>query len=373
MRRSLAALLLVMASLAGAAHADIRAFNAAVQAGDYRGATQAAAETWPTIDRASPDAVAIAREFAWIAMLADEPAVALGYARFLVDEGRTLAHPDATPATSRVLHDWAGLASTVSPQTRARLLASLNARATIAGNDLISARAAQVLHVEAWAAGDWQQAHAAAQLAIRFFGEVGATQSPALFELRRGLAASSFMQAKSPEAYNAVYDVATELHDLIAATSPGPTRERLAAEYFTAIAWGDAMYSALGSRQRSTPDRRQSITAGRKPMAELLYPAPGDASLPRCRISMASKISQPGFPYVSRFKDFGGVVIYALRVDPSGAFTNPRLLATAPHDGVAQEIADETRKWRWKLDSGSTANCRMPDTHVLTLEFALGR
>jgi hypothetical protein len=378
MRRLLAGLVLVAAAASGsgygAAHADIRSFNSAVEAGDFRGAVLAAAETWPEVDRGAPDAAGIAREFGWIAMLADEPGAALIYAKFLVEQGATLPHPDTTPAVSRVLMEWAGLAAATSPASRAKLVAALNARAATSGRDLISARAAQVLHVEAWRAGDWAQASLAAELAIRFLDEVGAGQSPARFEMRRGMAAASFMRAKTPEAYNAIYDVVEELHDLIAVTPEGSIRDRLASEYFSAAAWGDAMYSALGAKQRGTPDRRNTSGANRKAIGELLYPAPGDASLPRCRISLARTFKQPGFPFNNRFKDFGGVVVYALNVEPGGTFSEPRLLVSAPHEGVAEAVQGVIGTWRWRIDGGAQPPaCRLPETHILTFEFALGR
>lgn len=363
-----------LASLCAPAHADIRAFNAAVQSGDYRAAVAAANETWPAIDRAGPDAAAVAREFGWIAMLAGQPSTALTYARFLVEQGGALAHPDTSPAVSRVLHDWASLASAVSPQTRSRLLTSLQVRAGAAGRDLISARAAQALYIEAWQANDWQQAYAAAGLAIRFLDELGAGSTPARFEMRRGLAVSAFMQAKTPEAYNAVYDVAAELYDQVAVAPAGPIRNRLAGEYYAAVAWGDVLYSALGSRQKGTPDRRDKIHAGKKPVAELLYPAPGDPALPRCRIALARNFDNPGFPFVQRFKDFGGEVVYALDVEAGGMFSNARLLVSAPHSGFAESVEDVLTSWRWRIDGGSQPpNCRMPTVHIMTFEFTLGR
>lgn len=378
MRRTLTlvALALVASAMAPvSAQSDMQAFNSAVEAGDYRGASLVAAETWPAVDRTSPNAAAIAREFGWIAMLADEPSTALGYARFLVEQGRTLAHPDSTPAVSRVLFDWASLATVANPQARTRLMGSLNARAALAGRDLISARAAQVLHTEAWKAGDWAQASQAAELAIRFLDEVGAGQSPARFEMRRGMAAAAFMRAKSGEAYNAVYDVVEELHGLIAATPEGSIRDRLAGEYFAAAAWGDAMYSALGERgQRNVPDRRNTAGANRKPIAEVIYPAPGDVNIPRCRIALARNFKQPGFPYQARFKDFGGVVMYALTVEANGVFSEPRLLVSAPHEGVAEAVEDVISTWRWRIEGGAQPpGCRLPETHILTFEFALGR
>src|SRR5689334_5231783 len=109
-------LALAIATTPALAAADIKSFNAAVQSGDYRAAVAAANSAWPTVDRASPDAAAIAREFGWIAMLAEQPANALIYARFLVEQGPQLAHPDGSPAVSRVLFDWASFAAAPSAQ-----------------------------------------------------------------------------------------------------------------------------------------------------------------------------------------------------------------------------------------------------------------
>ncbi len=367
------AIALAMTAAPASASADINSFNAAVQSGDYRAAVAVANETWPTIDRASPDAAAIAREFGWIAMLADQPASALIYARFLLEQGPRLSHPDGSPAVSRVLFDWASLASAPSAQARATLLGSLKQRANAPGRDLISARAAHSLYADAWAASDWAMTTEAAGLAIRFLDEAGAGASPARFELRRGYAVSAFMRGKSADAYNAVYDIAAELYAEIAKTPPGAMRDRLASEYFSATAWGDALYSALGSKQKSTPDRRDAVTAGKKSISELLYPAPGDPALPRCRITLARNFRDPGFPFESRFKDFGGEVIYALDIDPGGTFTSPQLLATAPHDGFAEAVAGVVTSWRWKIDGAQPPSCRMPETHILTSEFSLGR
>jgi hypothetical protein len=171
-----------------------------------------------------------------------------------------------------------------------------------------------------------------------------------------------------------MYDMAAELHDVIAAADSPAQRRRLATEYYATTAWGDAMYSALGSRQKSTPNRANAISVGRKSMHELLYPAPGDPALPRCRITLAKNFSKPGFPFSSRFRDFGGVVIYALDISPGGLFLNPRLLGVAPHDGLAEAVEDVLLSWRWRIEGDvSPPNCRMPQTHILTFEFALGR
>ncbi len=365
--------LAALALISAPARADIRAFNAAVKSGDYAAALAEADATWPTLNQGN--AALAAREFAWVAMLAGEPMRALPYSRFLVEQGATLSTPDRTPNVSRVLHAWAGFAAASSPATRANLLTALQTRAASSSRDLISPRAAQALHTEAWTAGDWSQAEAAASLAIRFLDEVGAAQSPARYEARRTQAIAAFMRTKSSDAYTALYDVATELHALIAATPPGAIRDRLASEYYAALAWGDSVYSALpSSRQRDLPDRHNSVSGGRPAMVDLLFPAPGDPAVPRCRITMAKTNASPGFPFVARFKDFGGVVTYALDVQPNGTFTNPRVLAAAPHPDFVEATQGVMSSWRWKLDPSQTPGaCRMPQVHVTTFAFAMGR
>lgn len=367
--------LALLASMAAVAHADIRTFNAAVQSGDYRTAAAEADATWPTLDRTSADTAAIAREFAWIAMLAGDPSSALTYTRFLMEQGPSLPTPDPTPAISRVLHDWASLATASSVTSRARLMDSLRVRATVYGRDLISARAAQALSVEAWSAGDWPQTESAALLAVRFFDDLGAAQSPARYQARRMQAKSNFMRTRSPDAYTALYDMAGEIHDLIAVSSDTDTRERLGAEYHETVAWADAIYGSLtASRRQPLPARRFSTSAVHPSMAELLYPAPGDATLPRCRLTLARGAENPGFPFVQRFKDFSGEVIVALDVQPNGGFSNARVLAAAPAPEFAESTLDVVRSWRWRIDGGvQPPACRMPQVHLMTFEFALGR
>jgi hypothetical protein len=250
---------------------------------------------------------------------------------------------------------------------------SLYMRATVVGRDLVAPRAAQALFAEAWAAGDWAQAESAAMYAIRFLDDLGAGRIAARFEARRGAAMSSFMRTKSPDAYNALYDIAGEVHDQIAATSDGAGRARLAIEYYAATAWADAIYGGLGSRKRDVVDRRTSMNTGRAPMTELLYPAPGDASLPRCRIVLA-RADSAGFPFVSRFKDLAGSVTYAVEVAPNGVLANPRLLAWAPHADFVRATETGQSSWRWRIEGAvQPPACRQPKVHIVTFEYALGR
>ena len=51
------------AAIASPAVADIKAFNAAVKAGDYKTAAAEAKSTWAAFDKTSPDTASVAREF----------------------------------------------------------------------------------------------------------------------------------------------------------------------------------------------------------------------------------------------------------------------------------------------------------------------
>jgi hypothetical protein len=318
----------LLAVIVGPASADIRAFNTAVQKGDYVAAVAAANETWPAISRANPDAASVAREFGWIAMLAGQPTTALTYAKFLVEQGASLARPDSSPVVSRILHDWASLASAPSQPSRTRLLASLQQRAAAPGQDLISVRAAHALYAQAWAAGDWAQAYDSALLAIRFLDEVGASQSPVRFELRRGVAASSYMRVKSPEAYNAIYDVAA-----VNLLSRSP-RRRMAPSVnatlpSTSLRWRGATSCMMRwVRVRKThpiaaaPSGKSIADHALSRARRYIRPCPAAASCSR------ATSRTPASPSSARFKNLGGEVIYALNVEAMASCS--RILACWP-------------------------------------------
>lgn len=59
---------------------DIKSFNAAVTAGDFKKAAAEAATTWPTLDKSRDDIALIAREFGFAAYLATDYAAAQTYA-----------------------------------------------------------------------------------------------------------------------------------------------------------------------------------------------------------------------------------------------------------------------------------------------------
>ena len=65
-------------------------------------------------------------------------------------------------------------------------------------------------------------------------------------------------------------------------------------------------------------------------------------------------------------------------VDPRASYpaSQPRVTAppSASHPGFAAEVSDVLTSWRWRIEGNvSPPNCRMPQVHILTFAFALGK
>lgn len=355
---------------AAPAFADIRQFNAAVQQKDFRAASVAAAETWPQLDKSSPDIAIVAREFGWVAMLADQPAAAQVYARFLRERGGFLPKPDPAPVVSLVLFEWSNLAAAASADGRARLLAVLQQRAGMTGKDLISIRAAQLLFARSWESDDWAMAGQAADIALKVMAEVGPEYDPVRYQMRRGRIASDFMRTQSADSYNAMYDLAEEIYGAAAARPDPASRAQLAADFFDTAAWGDVMYAALRGDRRGIPDRSGSVTRGHASTNEMFYPAAGDPALPRCRINVVNTSRQPDYPGGPTTKGFNVVAAYAVTLAPGGRYSGVTLLGSAPYGQFGAALDSVLPYWRWELDRSTPAGgCRMPATQILTVHF----
>lgn len=352
------------------AFADIREFNAAVQQQDFRRASVVAAETWPQLDKSSADIAAIAREFGWIAMLADQPAAAQVYARFLRERGGFLPQPDPSPVVSLVLFEWSNLAAATSVDGRARLLSVLQQRAAMTGKDLISIRAAQLLFARSWEASDWIMAGQAADIALKVMAEVGPDFDPVRYQMRRGRIASDFMQTQSAVSYNAMYDLAEEIYGAVAARPDVESRQQLAADFFDTTAWGEVMYAALRGDRRGIPNRSGAVTRGHVTTSEMFFPAAGDPAVPRCGINVANSSRQPEYPGGSTARGFNVVATYAMTLAPDGRYSSARLLGSAPYGPFANALDKVLSYWRWELDRATPAGaCRMPATQIVTIHF----
>jgi len=358
---------LALALLAAPAHADLRAFNTAVSAGDFRAASAAAAETWPQLSMADPDIAIIAREFAWASMLAGEPSRAQAYTSFLIGRSSFLRPDDPAIVTWRVLDAWAAFAVRPTRDTRRALADALQTRTAIVGKDLVSLRAAQALFRDQWAAGLWRDAASVAESGAHVARDYGRGFLDAFYQLEMGRLAASFADRATIEAALYLKDLAKRAYgDALVETDPG-LRERLIAVFFAADAWAEATNLRLVQQGRKSVPADVPDTT----IPSRLTPAPGDPALPECQITRAASTKQPEFGSNRRFEGWPGFATFRMKLGEGGRFSEVRLMGAAPHNDLA-EMGRTIQDWRWQFAGAlQPPNCRLPEYYYLAFQFEI--
>lgn len=147
--------LALAAALAAPAFGDIKAFNAAVKAGDYKKAAIEAKATWEAWNKSDPDTAVVAREIGFASYMAGDFATARIFGEFLRDNGARLPTPDSQPALSWVLLTASNYRLEANGKTRQALLDTLKAREKLAGIDMQSVLAAEAMYRGDRTTGNW--------------------------------------------------------------------------------------------------------------------------------------------------------------------------------------------------------------------------
>lgn len=357
-------------ALASPASADIASFNAAVKAGDYRAASLAAAQTWPTLDKTTPDIAIVAREFAWASMLAGDPRNAQVYSSFLIDTPPASAPKEYLPVVGRVLDAWADFAVSSTRETRTALNNALMDRAAIATTDLISVRAAQALFYDDWDKGRWKEAAAAGWSASAILKNYGKGLLDAAYNLEMGTLAAQFADQPSAQFATSLRQLSERaLAEALATTEP-QLKERLSHVFFNINAW-----ATVAERLMAQQDKRFQPAAPSDSLRrayKLLSPAPGDPALPECAVSRETGNKQPKYPTGRLFKDWPGFATYRLTIAPNGRFSDIRLMGAAPLSDFTQSVDKAIEDWRWTVRDGMRPpQCRMPEYYFVEFEFRL--
>jgi len=357
---------LAVASLAAPAQADMREFNAAINAGDYKTASRVAAQTWPQLNKAEPDIAVIAREFAWASMLADEPTRAQSYTSFLIGRSSSLRPDDPSVVTWRVLDAWAAFAVRPTRDTRKTLADSLQMRAAIVGKDLISLRAAQALFRDQWNAGLWREAASVAESGAHIARDFGRDYADVVYQLELGRLAASFVDRASGEAALYLADLARQTYTEAMASTDDAVKQRFVSVFFAADAWAEAANMRLAQQGKKAAAVEKIGAANRA----RLTPAPGDPALPECQIARAPTNKQLDFPANRRFEGWPGFATYRLKLEQGGRFSEIRLMGAAPHSDLAATVGKALEQWRWQYAGPLQApNCRLPVYYYLALQF----
>lgn len=367
---ALAAFAALGLAFAPAAVADMKAYNAAVKAGDYKTASQEAKGVWSSWDKSKPETATVAREFGFAALVAGDNEAARDFGRFLVEKGASLATPDDQPLVSAVLFRAADYKISRKPPALAALREALSARTAAQGVDMTTVLSWELLYTSDWNTGAFDDVDADSNAAAGYFA-----RSPQLKPRQRDAeiysAAGSFLGGRNrlAQSKNSFYSEMADLHDKITADIDAATPAGAAQLWplkWRAEAWTDAMWSYLSS----TYEQVGSLTKTRIEERKLTEPRlaqfeedAGAAAIPVCKGKWEG-VSNLHYPPSKQFHGAVGSVIVNLRTDASGKVIKVDTLAAIPADVFAQTVVENASKWTFKPDAGE-ANCRLNSNNRL--------
>ena len=368
----IASVIALAAISAGAALADIGAFNAAVKAGDFKTASVEAKGVWSTWNPSNPDTATVAREFGFASYVAGDFAAARDYGQFLRDKGGTLAKPDDQPATSRVLHAAANFRLAATDATRKDLFDALKARETAPGVDSISLLAAEALYKADWAAGRWDEVSASGMSAYRIISRGGDAVAVRALEARTTGAAGDFLSRRDKDDYERMVDTHDAIIDAIDAATDPKHRAALVKLSFTARAWALSILSAL-----DTSSQTGSLIPVKAKYREMRNPERGyfdsDRSLSQglaCDIEVNTNAFT--YPRSALFKGMVGAVLMRFDIDEEGRVVDAEPLAAVPARQFSAAVMDAVPKIRFTRAAGSPSNCTVArKNYILTLMFGI--
>jgi TonB family protein len=353
------------AVVAAPAGADIKAFNAAVRAGDYKTAAAEAEGIWKTWDASDEQTALIAREFGFASLVAGRNDLARQFGQFLVSEGARLKNPDNQPATSAVLLRVAEFKVKSGEAERKALRDALIARNGAAGVDMTSVLSWEALYMGSWGAADWAGAKSDALAAAEFL-----QREKSLIHRQRNAevtsAAASFLEGRSrvTKGRNDYYVAMADAHDAIvgdlnaAASSP---RNPLWSAKWKAEAWAMAIESFLQSSYAQIGSNISTRLDARPLNQPAFAQHPEDASalnVPMCEGRFEGR--KLYYPANREFQGTVGAVIARMETDRDGKVTSAEVLAAVPADVFGEKVVETLRTWTFKPDKGvNTSACRM--------------
>ncbi|MDP3737011.1 MAG: TonB family protein [Hyphomonadaceae bacterium] len=361
-RRGLAALVLGVCAVAPAS-ADLAAFNRSVLASDFYGAANAAAETWPSIDKKRAEIGVIAREFAWMSMLGGRPKDARTYSEFLIG----LSPPaDPSPETSKILHAWSGFRLTPTEGSRKALLAALEQRVAAGGADLVG----QVAAADLLRFAETEALRADAVRARAIIAELDARRGPVPLVRQRQaeLVAiiNAFGEKQDAGPYQAMVQLDEALHREAFHPANASMREELFAIHDEAWAWRVVMESVIRSSGKQYP-----VIAARHPEQLWLRDPDRSSKKPAC-LGWLTGMKDIKYPFKERKDRLTGAVIVDVAIAPDGSISSSRILsAVPPESGFNAAVLKslETAKFK-SVDGIDLSKCRIErDHHAQSMQF----
>ena len=359
--------------LCGSAFADIRSFNAAVLARDYKKAAAEAATTWPTLDKSRADIAVIAREFGFAAYVAGDFAAAKTFGDAAV--AGSAAHNESVEGRtgSEILLRLSELKLTPQKVSRDRLYGVLQTRVTQPSIDLLSYLSADTMTAYDFDKGNWKDASASAAL-----GETLTAKSNGAYALqnfRFGLfkGVADYMASKDAKVFAQITSIKDRMLVAINAAPDDESARPIADFYWEVLAWQNAIGSHLvGRRKLKWPDKDDDERAGLRSTdraVRLLSLRSGDDPC----VSEIDMRRNPQYPSSALYKGIIGTVILRVDIDAKGDASNPKILAAVPGEMFGAAVLRSVDNIRYKptKDWGPACSLAYPG-RVVTFQFVIG-
>ena len=356
---------------AAPALADIKAFNAAVKAGNYKQAAAEARSVWATWDRQDRDTAVMAREFGFVSYVAGDYAAARDYGLFLKDHGASLPTPDDLLATSAVLLAAADFRLGANTSTRTELFNALKKREAAPGLDLQTALSAEALYMSDWGKGDWNKAWESAKLARTLLERGGSQLAPRALRARSSLVTAGFIKGRQTQDYAEIVDAHDAVIDAIDVATNAADRAELIKLKFHLNAWAYSVQSYFdASQQTGSNIPRQVRDRELKKPATALFP---ETTPEEIACKMEINTGQVRYPDSQLFQGMVGTVILKLDVDHEGRISKPEVLASVPEAGFADPLMKSIHSASFKRARTAKPGCVMGTRSlVVPVVFRIG-
>jgi hypothetical protein len=348
------------------AFADIKAFNAAIKAGDYKAAATEAKSTWASWDKSDPDTATVAREFGFAAYVAGDYATAREFGQFLKDNGSVLPTPDDQPVLSAVLLTAAEFR--LDSGKRQPLVDALKSREAIAGLDMQSALAAEALYHGDWASGKWGAADDSAALADRLLSRGGTQLIVRALEARATAAVAGFMSGRNKQDYARIVTAHNDVVDALDKTLDPRQRKSLIPLKFRLEAWASSVASYFSATQQtgsliSKNVRPLELKSTERPLFDEAFTGPDS-----CEGDM--NIGSLRYPLAAEFRGMVGTVIMRYDSDAQGRITKHEILAAVPVAQFAAEVDKAADSFQLKRAPTDKPGCTLANaSRIVRLLF----
>ena len=352
------------------ASADMKAFNAAVKAGDYRSAAVAAKTAWTSWDKSDPDTAVVAREFGFAAYMSGDYATAREYGLFLQDHGASLPKPDDQPVISRVLLSAANYRLGASGQTRQALFDALKIRAAGSGIDMQSIVASEALYRGDWASRNWMGAAQSGEMAYALIERAGSGMLPRAMQGKTVSVIAGFLGGRDKQDYENIVEAHNAVVDAIDKAPEPKRRQDLIPLKFQLEAWASSVHAFFESSQ-------QTGSLIPKNVKELPLKETGRSLFEERQVgadACQGELDTTGlrYPHMAEFTGMVGTVILKFDTNAQGSVSNTEVLAAVPVAQFAKTVEAAASRFRLKPRSGDPVGCSLvAQSRVITFSFVI--